>query len=246
MGLLVLAAIPALVVLHMLHRRRKPYRIATLFLLRESRMRSEAGRKLEKPRSSPALWLQLAASVIAALLAAGPGCVVERAVQHQALVLDGAASLQAFRDKALTTLMRQVSLLASGGGETRWLVIQSGVAPVVLYRGSHSREMLETIRQRWHPLEREHDMSPAVQLASSIVGGESHVIVVSDREPPAMEEAVGQILVGEPLANVGIIGASLSEEGEWQVMIRNMSGKEAERSISIRNSEGVLLHKDEL
>ncbi len=245
LGFLVLAAIPALLVLHMLQLRRKPYRVATLFLLRKTRMRSEAGRKLERIRQSAALWLQIAAASLSALFIAGPGCVAERPIRSMAVVIDGAGSLSAFREEAIAALEQATGRLESSGG-VEWLLIQSGIAPAVVYRGSNRLKMLEAIREQWHPLERDHALGPAVELAADMVGQESHVIIVSDRPAAGVSDQVGQILVGVRIANVGILGSSLTEEGRWQVMIRNWSDEDAKRSFRILTKEGIALAEYEL
>src|SRR5262249_44733094 len=95
-GLWALLGVPAVLAVHWLQQRVTPTPVSTLFLIQALAPASVRGRRIDRLRSSIPLWLQLAAVLVLAWVAAEPRWVRADSVQRVAVVLDDSASMAAF------------------------------------------------------------------------------------------------------------------------------------------------------
>ncbi len=98
LGFLALAGIPAVLFIHLLQVRSRLVRVTTLFLLEPRAFERESGRKIERLRTPLLLWLQLLAVVAATWLLVEPRWLREDTTLRVVLVVDGSASMSAYRD----------------------------------------------------------------------------------------------------------------------------------------------------
>ena len=95
LGLLALAAMPALVAAYFLRRRQPPRTVSALFLWRTPDQRAEAGPRLNRFSRESSLALELLAVAFAALFLADVRCGENAPKQHVVIVLDGSLSMNA-------------------------------------------------------------------------------------------------------------------------------------------------------
>ncbi|MEC7584605.1 MAG: BatA domain-containing protein [Planctomycetota bacterium] len=218
LGLVALAAIPAVLLLHMFRRRLRQRRVAGLFLWSEHRLTADAGRKRARLLQTPSLWLEMLAAAVLALWLSGP-VFGGLAAEHVVVVLDDHAALGArdatgsARDRVLEALRERTSLLSS---EDRVTVLVSGERPAVLLGPMALPAELEPAFARWQPRQPGHDPLPTVNFAREIAGASGEVWWCTDRPQPAAGSAVNVLARGRPGPNAAIASADrfANEEGE--------------------------------
>ncbi len=223
-GLWALLGIPVVLLIHFLQRRSQVVVITTLFLLENMRRESAVGRKFEKLRSSIPLWLQLLMVLLLAWLLVEPRWRRENSVQRVAVVLDGSASMEAFREKAETEVRAVAQRLARGARTTEFSLLSTTPGAPAFYHGTVVDEMVSSLKD-WHPLMGGHDFTPALRTGRSLVGDQGTVLLLTDR-PTQSEPAFGAKLLafGLPKENAGFAGLTFVEEAGqtlWKVLVRN-------------------------
>src|SRR5918996_3460114 len=121
MGLLALAAIPAIVAIH-LFRRRFPVRpVAGLFLWQILRKTPEGGGKIARLPITTSLILECLAALALALILAGARISPTGVSQHLVVLLDDSASMGAVnargesaRDRAVRRVLGEIDRLGAG------------------------------------------------------------------------------------------------------------------------------------
>lgn len=223
-GLLALAAIPAIVVVHFLQERSRRVRASTLFLLERAAPTAAAGARFEKFRQSLPFWMQVLAALIAAWLLAEPRFVRRDSRQTVAVVLDSSASMEACRDRTLVMLAARLPAWNAAAGRTDWHLLETGARRPPLYAGASLPELLDVAKKRWQPTLGTHDASPALSIAGSLApAGSGAVILVTDR-PQRVPEGVGVLSAGTAFGNVGFSGGDVRDvEGRptWRALITN-------------------------
>lgn len=114
-GLIALLAVPAIVIIHLYHRRFPPLIVAGSHLWGAATEVRAAGRRRERLPVTATLLLELAAAVLLALILSRPRIGDAGVATHLVAVLDNSASMQAappgdasFRDRAVAELKRRV------------------------------------------------------------------------------------------------------------------------------------------
>ncbi len=236
-GLLGLAAVPAVLWLHLYRVRFAPLAIGGLFLWDDSIRRPAGGRTRDRLRSTPSLWLELLAAAALGLLLGGPRVSWETTAPHLVAVLDGSASMTAtavqskvekatagepvkpaatFRDAAVVELGERAAAL---GSSTRLTVIETGSRPRVVGgpRGQW-RDVLADLADRPAPTRPRHEFAPALDLAARLAADGGQVLMLTDRNPRslALPEGATAISVGAPRANVALLAVDRrpSDAGE--------------------------------
>jgi hypothetical protein len=144
-GLAALAAVPALLVIHTLRQRSRRIRSSTLFLIEHAGVPPAGGLRLERLRRSVPLALQILAAAAIAWLLAEPRWIATRPRQTVAVVLDGSASMQAFREPAREALEKALRRIDRAARRTDWHLLQSGPRQAPLYAGARLDDL------RWRP-----------------------------------------------------------------------------------------------
>lgn len=235
-GLLALAALPAIVVVHCLQERSRRVRASTLFLLERAAPTAAAGARIEKFRQSLPFWMQLLAAAITAWLLADPRLVRRDSRQTVAVVLDSSASMQACRDQTLAALARRLPAWNAVAGRTDWHLLETGPRRPPLYAGTSLSELLETAGREWRPTAGTHDATPALSIAASLApAGTGAVILVSD-QPQPVPEGVGILSAGGAFDNVGFSGGDVRDvDGRrtWRALVTNHGATPQTRSVSL-------------
>src|SRR5262252_10691585 len=95
LGLLALAAVPAVVALHLFRRRFAERPVSALFLWQAVDHASVAGRRLEPLHRNPSFWLELLAAALLGLACAAPRLPWTQPARHLVVVVDGSLSMAA-------------------------------------------------------------------------------------------------------------------------------------------------------
>ncbi len=221
LGLLALLALPAIVVLHLLRRRRKERRVAGLFLFADEVRATPAGRTIEPLRRSASLWLELAAATVLALLIAEPQFGVRERPDHLVVVLDDSASMSghtakgAVRERAVDLVSRRVSEVGSGAVVS---IVTTGARPDVLAGPRVPPSVALDALARWSPRRTSHDERPALGLALDLAGPKGRVLFVTDREVADPPSSIDVESVGEASDNVAIVSAIRETRGEKETI----------------------------
>ncbi|MBC2594408.1 hypothetical protein H5P28_09080 [Ruficoccus amylovorans] len=227
-GLLML---PALVLIHCLHRNRQPLIISTLFLVQRGSNERHGGRKFVFWRHSVTFWLQVLAALLITWLLLQPRWIGEQTRQRIALVLDSSLSMDAFRPELLEALREQTQTLSGTAAQTDWLLMESDPRAPVLYRGEDRQELLR-LASEWQPTLGVHDPSGALATVRALVGPEGAVIFVTDHPPDAPDPKLAVLSAGRPLDNAGFAGVQVgmrNGEALWRTLLKNYSDQPVER-----------------
>ena len=211
LGLLALAAVPAVLALHLFRRRFRPRAISALFLWRMDERSPSAGRRRERLPRSPSLWLELGLALLLALTFAGPrGCGAGRA-GHLVAVLDSSASMSArvggssAAERAADLVRERIRALPRGGRVT---LVRTGPRPDLLVGPAALPGEALAALERWRPGARRHDPGPAIALAEELAG-EGALLLLTDRfRPEDHPERIEVVAVGRPADNLALTRAS--------------------------------------
>ena len=203
-GFLALLGLPAILIAHILQRRKKRIPVSTMFLIEQLAAQSIAGKRWERLRQSLPLWLQLLAVTLLAMVLAQPRWMRAETVQNVVVIMDSTWSMSAYRDNVLQRLKGTLNSIAGQSTKTDWVLMESDLKRGQLYSGRELQGMLSALEE-WHPDLPGHDFNPAWRLGAGLLRGQGDLLFVTDHalEPPP---GVTVLALGEPLANVGFIG----------------------------------------
>lgn len=227
LGFLALLGIPAVVLIHLLQVRSRRVRVSTLFLLEPGSFERRAGRKLDRLRTSRLLWLQLIAVVAATWLLIEPRWLREDTTLEVVLVVDGSASMSAYRDELDHAIASYLPRVERGADRVAWTVLGSDPTAPTLYSGE-SREAAAAAISEWQSYLGPHDLDESVALASSLAGPRGLVVLLTDHSrdvPPGVE----LLSVGTPVDNVGLVSVAI-DDGAWRAIVKNSGTRPARRS----------------
>jgi hypothetical protein len=231
LGWVALFGIPAVVLIHLLRVRSRRVRVSTLFLLEPGAVTREGGRKLESLRSSPLLWLQIVAVVAATWLLVEPRWLREDSTLNVVLVVDGSASMSAYRDAAAAALESYLPVIERGAERVVWTVLGSDPTAPTLYSGE-ARDAATAAALGWQSFLGVHELGESSSVASSIAGPRGLVVMLTDHVPdvPAIQAGIEVLAVGTPLANVGVVSVAVDDDGGWSAIVKNSGTTPEHRS----------------
>lgn len=217
LGLLGLLALPAILAIHLFHRRFPPRLVAGLHLWGAEVRVPTAGRKRERLPISASLILELLAALLVTMVLAQPRLSDAGRVLHLIAVLDNSASMSAvaadgasFRDRAILEVARRLDEAPRG---SRITLILTGRRPVMLAGPAVDWSDAEALIADWVPAQPNHDMLPALDMAAQLAESGGDVLFLTDAMPDrdqSIPEAVEVVAVGESLSNVAITAARWS------------------------------------
>jgi hypothetical protein len=214
LGLLALLAIPAIVAIHLFRRRFPPRPVAGLFLWQVVQQTPTGGGRVSKLPITASLILECLAALALALILAGARLRPDSASEHLVVLLDDSASMAAVntqnespRDRAGRRILEEVERL---GRNVRVTLIQSGERPGVLVGPAALAVEVAPALETWKPTSQHHSLAMGLRLARELAGRTGRVMVFSDAPPDAEIEGIQWVSAGEPLGNIGIVGAQRS------------------------------------
>lgn len=214
LGLLGLAAAPALVAVYLL-RNRWRRRVVSSLMLWDAVSRSKGGgRKIQRIQTPLLVLLEVLAIILTSLAAANPAFLRPSAQRPLAIVLDDSYSMlaggeQSPRARAIAAIQKE---LASGAHRPVHLVL-AGPRPQVIARSLDSKQDVITSLEQWYCMHDGADLARGVMMAQSLTGQQGRVLVVTD-VAPAVDPGTGPIrwlAVGRSMPNVAFINAARSQ-----------------------------------
>ncbi|WP_166820325.1 vWA domain-containing protein [Thalassoroseus pseudoceratinae] len=217
-GLLALLAMPAIVAIHMYHRRFPPIVVAGVHLWGVQHEMRSVGRKRERLPITPSLLLELLAAFLIAMILSQPRFGELGRATHLVVVLDNSASMQAepnrntsFRDLAATKLLERLDELNRG---SRVTALITGNRPETLIGPLASVDEAREQISEWQPTASIHEFSSAWDQAAQFAGDSGDMLFLTDHLPTdatPLPRRMETWAVGERLPNVAILAA------RWQI-----------------------------
>jgi hypothetical protein len=249
LGLLALLALPAIVVIHMYHRRFEPLYVAGAHLWGAITETQAPGRKRQRLPFTASLLLELLAALLIALLLSQPRFGEFDRVEHVVVVLDNSASMQAapagdpsFREAVLSDLQSRAEAL---GRNSRYTVILTGRRPVMLAGPAIQWSDVLPRLAEWKPAATAHDFELAWDLASQLAADSGRVVFYTDSLPPDDEPTprnMELVSIGRPTQNVAITDARWTFDpaqstGRVFLRVANLGRQTAECEVSGRTAQ---------
>lgn len=246
LGLFALAALPAVLILHLYRQRHRKTPVSTLFLWVDPESRDSSGITRRPLRKTPSFWLEMLAALLLALFLSGFQPFGNSEATHLVVVLDDSASMGAVdpENPESSARSRALSLLEETferyGRRTRVTLIRSGNHPSLLAGpGAMLPEAREALA-RWKPESAHHAPRMALQFAREFSGGEE-VLFLTDHAPSeetALGEEVRVFSLGTSLNNAALLDARrFRKEGDAREFVRctvrSFSSLRAKRKVTI-------------
>ncbi len=247
-GLAALAGIPAVLAIHWFRLRSPPRPVTALFLWPPPAPAAAGGRRRDRLRNLPSLWLELfAVAVLAAWLADLHPAGDDRG-RHLVIVLDDRRRLQAHlpgsgtpADRLRDDLRARFAALA---GDDRVTVIASGATPRLLAGPAAEVAQARAAVDRWSPAGAWHDLDAALAFAGQLAGpatGGASVLLASDRLPPSdSAPGIAAIARGRALATTGLADVRWVREGAAERLVVGSAGDAPPRPREIRAAGAVI------
>ncbi|MCX8228363.1 MAG: BatA and WFA domain-containing protein [Planctomycetota bacterium] len=250
-GLLGFLAVPAVVALHLFHRKHQNFPVAGLFLWEDAQFAETAGARRQPLRRTPSFWLEVLAALLAGLWLSGFDPWGNGKTEHLVVVLDDSASMRAMhasegspQEKAIRYLSDE---LQEKGRRIRTTLVRSGLRPTLLAGpGALTPDVLRAT-EKWAPQAPAHNLKPALAFARELAEG-GKILLLTDRPLGHPQEDVRVLSFGRPLANQALAKSmrkSLGHgEDEISITVRNYSDNEAATQLTLRHGEQILAQKD--
>ncbi len=217
-GLLALLAMPAIVAIHMYHRRFPPIVVAGVHLWGVQHEMRSVGRTRERLPITPSLLLELLAAFLLAMILSQPRFGELGRATHLVVVLDNSASMQAepktnasFRDIAAAEFLERLNNLNRGSRVTALL---TGNRPETLIGPLASVDEARQQLANWQPTAAIHEFYPAWDQAAQFAGDSGEMLFLTDHLPAEttpLPQRLETVAVGDRLPNVAILAA------RWQI-----------------------------
>lgn len=254
-GLLGLLALPAILIIHLYHRRFPVLPVAGLHLWGvETQVRS-AGRTRERLPVTASLLLELLAAALLALVLARPQFGGATGVKHLVVVLDNSASMSSvptgessFRDTAVSLVERRLTALGRRSAVT---ILLTGPRPTMLAGPAVPWDEAKRKLADWRPRLPKHEFGPTWDLASQLAENATGFLFVTDRLPEknaAVPRTMESVAVGRPLGNVAVSSArwnfdTASARGTIFLRIDNRSARPTDVAVTGKAGERDVFRK---
>ncbi len=255
-GLLALAALPAILAIHLFRQRSPPRPVTGLFLWPLPSTTPASGRRRERVVNLPSLWLELLAALALAWWLADVHPAGDDHGRHLVLVLDDRQRLQAQLSTVGSTSDTpaeriRVALharLAALRANDRVTVIASGLTPRLLCGPAAEPQQALTALAAWQPQAAWHELEPALTLATHLAARSgaasgAELLLASDRLPPDLADEIGCAAHGAAVATSGLAEVRWLRDahGERVVVRTFVSSSPAPRALDLRAGDRVLL-----
>jgi hypothetical protein len=254
-GLLGLLSMPAIVVIHLYHRRFPPMIVAGLHLWGAETQTRTAGRRLERLPITSTLLLELLAALLLSIVLSRPKLGDADSAVHLVVVLDNSASMSAttiqgksFRDTVVEDLEERVANLSRGSVLT---IMLTGRRPVMLAGPRTSWATAKQQFDNWQPSANEHDFQPAWDLAGQLAEESGRLLFFTDHLPGAdvpVPKLMEIVSVGQPGENVAVSTArwtfdSTTGKGNVFLRMRNNGTQTADVTVLGRTREQAIFRR---
>ncbi|MDF1797633.1 MAG: BatA and WFA domain-containing protein [Planctomycetota bacterium] len=259
LGLLALAGVPLVLVLHLFQRRFRRREVGALFLWGMTDTHSPSGRTRQRLVRSKSFWFEILAALALGLALGGPRAACTQTSGHLVVVLDSSASMGAIsRDGTVDADARALveDRIGDLGPSGRVTIVGSGPRPSLVAGPAVTRAEARSSLASWRPGHGRHDLGPAVALAREFAGAGAVLVLTDHFEPEAWPEEVELVSLGRPVGNLALVDASRLHVGlsdgtateRASVAIANLSGTARLARLSIVTADGpeLELHRESL
>ena len=251
-GLLGLLSLPAIVGIHLYHRRFPVLPIASAHLWGLDTETRQAGRRRDRLPITASLLLELLTALIISLILARPNFAGLNHVTHLVVVLDNSASMAAdppgdesLRVRAIDELQKRVKR----SGRTVLTLIQTGTRPEALNGTPVDWSQAQKLLEQWQPHKAQHDFQPAWDVASQLAADSGELLFLTNRLPPestATPKLMEVVAVGRPLPNLALTTAhwgfhSSTQRNQITLRVHNLGSEAAQCSVQGRNGQDTIL-----
>lgn len=252
LGLLGLLTLPAIVAIHLFHRRFPPLLVAGLHFWGAEVRVPTAGRKRERLPISSSLILELLAALLLTMVLVQPRVSDSGKVRHLIAVLDDSASMSAVgaaetssRDRAVAEVARRMQDAPRG---SRTTLILTGRRPVMLAGPAVEWDVAEAALSKWKPTLPRHDILSALDMAVQLAENGGEVVFMTDALPEddqPFPTGAEIFAVGESLSNVAITAArwtidSATLVGRVFLRVRNEGPRPSSVTVEGRSGNQVV------
>jgi len=252
-GLCALAAVPAIIVIHLWRRRFRPRPVTALFLFAPQARTMASGRRRHRLVATASLVAELVAALAATWFLCDPHLGDRRDARHVVAVVDARARMQATAADGVAAAVRARAaldrVLEDLGRDDRATLITSGATPRLLCGPAARPGDARAALARWQAAEPWHDLEPAVALARQIARDGAELTLVSDRAPARLDADVALIAVGAAAATSGLVDARWHLDGDGEriaVRVLAQGGAPRSRTLVLRDAGGLVLAEREL
>jgi hypothetical protein len=244
--LLGLLALPVLLLIYLIFKRRHPALVSSLMLWEAKSGPDNSGLVLKKRPLPLSFWLEALIVILLALAAAGPLLPRAGGAPPLTVILDNSFSMLASpapgapspRDKAADELR---SLARTFPGRLlRIIMAGTGASFAGAARGAAE---LEAVMKNWSCRESAADIPGALALSQKLSrGAPSETLILTDGPPPEKCPPPGVIwrALGTPLSNSALTGASRSADGpdRCAAVISSFCKEDTELTVSAKTLDG--------
>ncbi len=240
-GLLLLAAIPAVLAIHLYRRRFKPLVVTGLFLYGAPSLAPAAGRRREHLRRRRSLLFEILAILAATWFLSDPHIAEHQQGVHHVYLLDRRTTLTAQGTDGVTSIERARQALRSqwqaAPNSDRWTLIASGEPPQLLCGPAATLTQAESALATWQADQPWHELDSGLALAVALAAGGT-TTVISDREPAGLPPSVGIQAYGEALPSAGLASVRwLRDGGHERIAVQILAqGADAKRILVLRDA----------
>ncbi len=254
-GLLALLSLPAILAIHLFHRRHPPLQVAGLHLWSTNSQVRSAGRRRERLPITRTLLLELMAALLFSLLLAQPRFEQLAQVTHLVVVLDNSASMggrppgqPSFRDTAIEELQRRAAKFQRGSVVT---LITTGRRPTMLAGPAVPWAEAERALDKWNPAEPVHEFHLAWDLGTQLAEQTGELLFLTDRLPEEetpLPNRMETVAVGRSLENIGITTArwtidTATNQGRLFLQLSNHGRLAVDAVVTGRNQDRAIFEK---
>ncbi len=229
-GLLALAAVPAVVALHLWRARHAPRRISGLFLFPADGRVLASGRRRAPLVLRPSFWCEILCILAVTWWLADLHWSPRSAARHLLIVLDDRWRMQAVSDgssaadRLRQALDARLALLADGDRVT---LIASGLPPRLFAGPAVEPRQARTALGTWQPQGGWHSLDAAITLAAGLGGTGAEILVTSDRQPPRLPDGVGVLATGRPATTSGLADVRWWRDASGERIVASVFGDSA-------------------
>ncbi len=247
-GLLGLLALPAIVGIHMFHRRFPPLLVGGAYLWGVETRISSAGRRRDRLPITISLILELLAALLISLALSEPRVSDTGSARHLIIVLDDSASMRGlrgegliFRDIALAEIEKRVT---DEDRNVRLTLIRTGIYPTLMGTRAMDWDEGQRVLATWDPRAARHDFQPAWDEAIQVLGTEGDFLFLTDDMPEPIESLPAQmevVALGRKLENAAISAARWdfnSQTGLGSIFFRVSNYGEEPITLAVKGTSG--------
>jgi len=255
-GLLGLLSLPAIIGIHLYHRRFPVLKIASAHLWGAETETRRAGRRRDRLPITASLLLELLTALIISLILARPDFGGINHGAHLVVVLDNSASMAAkpvdgpsLRDRALAELRSRVERL---GRPTVLTLLMTGPRPEALNGTPVDWTQAQELLPQWQPHKAHHAFQPAWDIAAQLAAQSGELLFLTNRLP-ATSAAVPQLMevvaVGLPLENQALTTARWRIDPETDqehitLRVQNLGSRTMQSLLLGKNGQSTVLTQD--